>query len=358
VKRWWAIFAVFGLLFYFNAYVCDDAFITFRAVDNFVRGYGLRWNAADRVQVFTSPLFTVLFALPYSVIFDRSAIPNPSRAYWLAIALSFVLSMGIVVSLRRAIERTSTFIALFAVLMASQAFVTFTSSGLETPLCLLVVALFYGRWLRGDPREMRGYGWLLALAAATVLTRQDLVLLMAPATLQLVITGWRRYGRRLLVPVAAATAPLVAWHAFSLVYYGFLLPNSYYAKLGLDAPSSLVWSLGRHYFAACLRQDPVTVAVCGLALLVCVTDRRLLIAGAGILMHLLYICSIGGDFIGYRFLAPPFLVSALILAKWLDAVETRRPVGLWRIAVAAAAVYSLVVPYSPVRAIRDRTCRT
>ena len=30
-----------------NAWLCDDAFITFRTIDNFVHGYGLTWNVAE-----------------------------------------------------------------------------------------------------------------------------------------------------------------------------------------------------------------------------------------------------------------------------------------------------------------------
>jgi len=30
-----------------TAWVSDDAYMTFRTVDNFVQGHGLRWNVAD-----------------------------------------------------------------------------------------------------------------------------------------------------------------------------------------------------------------------------------------------------------------------------------------------------------------------
>jgi arabinofuranosyltransferase len=39
-----------------TAWMCDDAFITLRTVDNFVQGYGLVWNVGERVQVYTHPL--------------------------------------------------------------------------------------------------------------------------------------------------------------------------------------------------------------------------------------------------------------------------------------------------------------
>ena len=41
-----------------TAWLCDDAYISFRVVENAVSGHGLRWNVADRVQVFTHPLWS------------------------------------------------------------------------------------------------------------------------------------------------------------------------------------------------------------------------------------------------------------------------------------------------------------
>ncbi len=38
---------IFGVSMLKLAWVCDDAFITFRTIDNFVNEYGLRWNIAD-----------------------------------------------------------------------------------------------------------------------------------------------------------------------------------------------------------------------------------------------------------------------------------------------------------------------
>src|ERR1700722_8122665 len=47
-----------------GARVTADAYITFRVVDNVVHGYGLRWNTAERVQVYTHPLW-MLFHVPF-----------------------------------------------------------------------------------------------------------------------------------------------------------------------------------------------------------------------------------------------------------------------------------------------------
>ena len=49
-----------------TAWLCDDAYITFRTVDNFIDGYGLRWNVAERVQTFTHPLWLFVLSAAYA----------------------------------------------------------------------------------------------------------------------------------------------------------------------------------------------------------------------------------------------------------------------------------------------------
>jgi hypothetical protein len=44
------LLAAFAALVVRNAWLSDDAYITFRTVDNFIHGYGLTWNVAERVQ--------------------------------------------------------------------------------------------------------------------------------------------------------------------------------------------------------------------------------------------------------------------------------------------------------------------
>jgi arabinofuranosyltransferase len=353
VKKWLAVLGAFALLYYFNAYVCDDAFITFRSVDNFVRGFGLRWNVAERVQVFTSPLFTLVFTAAYAIVYDPDGTPNPDRAYWLAQGLSFGMSAWALLHLARSPRARPGFWALFAILMSSQAFVTFTSSGLETPLAYLIVVVFLDRWLRSDPADGRGYAISFFLAGLAILTRLDLVLLILPVVGHLVVSGWKRLGLWIARPLLLGFAPVAAWHVFSLCYYGFLLPNSYYAKVGLDAPRSLLWWQGQYYLTRNLFQDPITLAVCAAAVAVCWASRRTVWAVLGVLLYITYVASIGGDFLGYRFLAPPFLISAMVLVHGLNAWRPHLPRMGWRVLTAAMVVYSIAVPASPLRAIQS-----
>ena len=70
------------------AWVSDDAFITFRTIDNALQGYGLRWNVTERVQSYTHPLW-LLILLPIV-----AATGNP---YISALAVSLGLTLVTVV---------------------------------------------------------------------------------------------------------------------------------------------------------------------------------------------------------------------------------------------------------------------
>ena len=76
---------VFVYVFLINAWVVDDAYITFRTVDNFLHGYGLRWNVDERVQVYTHPLWMLVMVVGSFITSD---------VFFTSIALSFFCSLG------------------------------------------------------------------------------------------------------------------------------------------------------------------------------------------------------------------------------------------------------------------------
>jgi arabinofuranosyltransferase len=41
------LFSVYAVILLRSAYVNEDAYITMRTVDNFINGYGLRWNVVE-----------------------------------------------------------------------------------------------------------------------------------------------------------------------------------------------------------------------------------------------------------------------------------------------------------------------
>ena len=118
---------LFGYCLVRTAWLSDDAYITFRTVENFVSGYGPTWNIDERVQTYTHPLWMFLLSGLRLV---------SGEIYYTSLATSMALSMAAVCLLAAlAIARTREQALLcVSICTFSKAFVDFSSSGLENPL--------------------------------------------------------------------------------------------------------------------------------------------------------------------------------------------------------------------------------
>jgi arabinofuranosyltransferase len=169
-----------------------------------------------------------------------------------------------------------------------------------------------------------------------------------------------------------AAAPVLIWTAFSLLYYGFPFPNTAYAKLGTGIAEHALWRQGLHYFGNMLSSntfaasqlgshiklqplgralsDPLTLAVSVSALLLAPWVRRWGWAWAlGVALYLVYVASIGGDFMAGRFFTAPMLAGAIALARArLPLSRTARllTLGLLTLAVPALAWPNIRVAFS------------
>ncbi len=306
---------VFGWVLLRTAWLCDDAFISFRVVENAVSGHGLRWNIVDRVQVFTHPLWMLLH-IPFRAL--------SGEVYYTSLALSGAASLGTVwLLLGRAATTIRTSVLASALVVSSKAFVDYSTSGLENPLTHLLVLLFFVAGLaQDDPRRaLRNQG---LLAGLLVVNRLDALLLVLPS---LAVSVWRsgpRRGWRALVPGAAVGA---AWFVFATFYYGSPFPNTALAKLGAGTGLGEMLGLGLRYLAASAREDPVTLLTILVALVVSVRRRHHTPVAAGVLLYLLYVLWIGGDFMNGRFLSAPFALSVAMLVREAPGVRGARAIA-------------------------------
>lgn len=308
--------ALYVLALLRTAWISDDAFITMRALDNLIQGYGLVSDPPDRVLGFTNPLWAFVLLLPLALNVDP---------YWAAMGAALTVSCAtllFVVKRAAAAPWTGALAAFW--LATSAAYVDFSSSGLENPLAHLLLAVFFSALLAGKLDVRRPLPWLLAGLIA--LNRLDHALLVAPALASLLV-GARSASAspadpplRTFARVARAAAlgalPIASWFGFALVYYGFPFPNTAYAKLNTRVPASALAQHGLTYFADGLQRDPLTVCVIALALVGLVRERslRALAIAAGLVLYLGYIVRIGGDFMAGRFFTAPFLVAVVWLA--------------------------------------------
>jgi arabinofuranosyltransferase len=324
---------VFGIVLVRTAWLCDDAYITFRTVDNFINGYGLTWNVAERVQAYTHPLWMFLLSAIY--FFTR-------EIYYSSTFPSLVLSLAAagLVALRLASSKTAALLAL-SVFFCSRAFVDYSTSGLENPLTHLILALFLLLYVRPEPLDYRKLFLLSFIAALGMLNRMDVFLLFLPPLTCLL---WQLRGAKGLAAMGLGFLPFLLWEGFSLFYYGFLFPNTAYAKLNTGIPANELLVQGFSYLQDSLQQDPVTLPVIAAGALtpLLLKQWKLMPLSIGMLLYVLYVVKIGGDFMSGRFLAAPLLVGVAILSRIC-----------WRpkfVIPAVAAVWTLgfFSPYPPL----------
>lgn len=201
------------------AWMCDDAFITLRVVRNAVEGYGLRWNLDERVQVYTHPLW-MLLEIPFYVMTGK----NPHLT---SLLLSLCTGATAIWLLLRSAPACLTSKLLFVILPLAATKLThdFISSGLETPLQWLLLAVFFTHYLRNPDTPYRLY----FIAALCLLTRMDMIVILLPALISITLKHVRK--KAFIKKSVIAVSPYIAWLLFSLLYYGFIFPNTKYAKL-------------------------------------------------------------------------------------------------------------------------------
>lgn len=331
------LFCTFALTIIYTAWFCDDAFITFRTIDNYMNGFGLRWNIAERVQTYTHPLWMLGILAAASLSGD---------ILYTVAGISICVSLLAVGAAIQAMPRPSQKMLFIVLCVSSNAFIDFSTSGLENPMTHLLLGLFFCFYL--GTTKSKNIFFASVLCSLSMLNRIDTGLILLPALLYM---AWQVTPRsKSLSALVSGFAPLIAWELFSLFYYGFLFPNTAYAKLNTGMPSSELWRQGATYLLHSLKGDPATIIVILSGVIAgCIQPcRRTFFAILGVCLYLIYVISIGGCHMAGRFLSAPFYVSALILTFRLTSNKTA-------IAAAALAVLcasgSLLSDYSSARII-------
>jgi arabinofuranosyltransferase len=330
----------FTYLFLANAWLGDDAYITFRVVWNVLHGYGPVFNPGERVQAFTHPLWMLVVSAAHAVT---------REFFFTALAVSYAFGLASLIVLARRADSLAGAVAACLWLLSSKAFVDYTSSGLEYPLSYFLLVCFYSRFYcrrnaAPDVKDLRAFGVLAGLA---FVNRIDSLLLYVAPMLWLAAHA-RRSRSQLGALLAGFTVPVAAWLLFATVYYGFPLPNTYYAKVATGIPAGLLHRQGLAYLLNSFSHDPLTLGTIGLAVVLAVTGSPAARAAtASALLYVLYTISVGGDFMSGRFFAMPFLVAVITL------LATVRDSRHLRAAAAVLVIYNVVVPLAPVKTTGD-----
>ncbi|MEK9685478.1 MAG: hypothetical protein VW226_13085 [Rhodospirillaceae bacterium] len=274
-----------------NSWFADDALIAFRTIDNFVNRNGLRFNLGERVAVFTNPAWVFILSLGYWI---------SGQLFLATTALSLLITLTFVAFLLKISVSHQNRVVVFLMLL-SPTMLFYASSGMENPLShLLIVGFLYCFYNLRDSRQCKTIVISL-LASLIYLARPDAILITAPFLLMQLVDNLNAVRRGKFGSImalrcyAVGFSPIIAWTLFAIAYFGFPFPNSFYAKAYAHIPSSINWNWGTDYF---LQADLGFFVVSGVLLASILFGRQLKLMplAIGIVIHVYYIVSVGGDY--------------------------------------------------------------
>ena len=319
---------------FLSAWLSDDALITVRSVLNLISGYGPSFNLDERVQSFTHPLWFLLISLVTLV--TRNAITSLQ-----ILSIGFSFAVLVIYAFKIAKTRFSLYFGL-AILMCSKAYVDFSSSGLENPLShlLLLLIILWGARVR----ENISYQSLLIfflLCSLLCINRIDLFLIILPF---IMFTVWyyRRNKKLIIFCALFGVIPLAVWTTYAIFYFGFPFPNTAYAKLG-NIPFGGRLALieqGLRYFQVSFLWDPITLSTIAICIPLGLKGAHWRKAiSIGIVLYLIYIILIAGDFMAGRFFTAPLLLAVVILGSSQISIFSKKILGALFFSLAILGIY-------------------
>lgn len=199
----------------------DDAYASLRYASNIVQGFGFVFNPGERVLGTTSPLFAVILAAV-------SKIVGVTHLEAIDLTIGVVASLGMLYYSERfltlvgiAAEVKWTYVSVLAFLPS---FLANSSSGMETPLVLLLMSL--SLYLAIQDR-------LMAVAVVGVLlflSRIDTGIWLLALGVHILLERRGRPMRDLALPLATFLGGVVGWLAYTKFYFGSIVPESVVGK--------------------------------------------------------------------------------------------------------------------------------
>jgi arabinofuranosyltransferase len=350
------------LLAWSRRWMSDDGFINLRVVEQLLAGNGPVFNAGERVEIATSPLWVALLAM-------ADAVTPWVPLAWIAVVLGITATaLGVLAAqlgalrLRGHDPLAGPAVPLGAlVVLALPPFWDFASSGLETGLSIA--------WLGGCWLLLAGEGSSRHWATPVVcglgpLVRPDLAIFSVAFLAAVLLVLRPRPVRSRLAALGIAAVLPALWQFFRMGYYGALVPNTAFAK----EASLARWDQGWRYLSDFTTPYALAIPLVVLLVLAVVPGTvRFLRLGersriwiflapvVAAIVHWLYVVRVGGDFMHARLLLPGLFAFVLpVAAVPLPALTSgRRAAAAVPSALAAiVAVWALVVAMT-VRASYD-----
>ncbi|WCL48638.1 hypothetical protein [Leptospira sp. GIMC2001] len=284
------------------AWLCDDSYISFVYARNLWLGNGLVFNPNDLVEGYSNFIWTILLSLSF---------PIGIRIEDLAICLGILFYLGTLFLLPN-----MYLVLTYSIFYHGSVFAT---SGLETSLFTFTILLGYHFY------KNKNWNQFIITYSLLILIRPEGFFFLASAILLSALSYTNTYGtytsatldykekiahiRKYIVSNYGMSilfvVTFIAIYLCKAIYYGDMLPNTYYAKAG----EGQYFRQGFEYFRLFFKEYPMM----SVFLLFGIVFSRSHFSWI-VIFYLAYILYVGGDFMFARFIVP--IVPVAIVLVW------------------------------------------
>ena len=211
-------------------YLLDDAMISMKYAKNIAQGAGPVWNAGgERVEGFTNPLWTGVMVIPHLLKLN----PNNASLFmqYLALILLALNAYFVFLAGLRIFNNQGIYAAGAALLTAFYFPLNrWGLMGMEVSLIILLmtIAVYYAA-MALDEGRFTAVPYVMGIIL--IYTRIDAVLFLAVITAYMGLSRGQDRKKHIIYGAVSLAAALIPQTVFRLIYYGDVLPNTYYLKM-------------------------------------------------------------------------------------------------------------------------------
>jgi arabinofuranosyltransferase len=291
-------------------FTVDDAYISMRYARHLYEGKGLVYNIGEYVEGYSNFLWVIILAFGGSLGFNLPFIAN---------VLGILFSLLTLVVVFKLMERINDGVSLWSILpviflSTNWDFTGWATGGLETALFTLLLFVTIYRFYEEVIARTSSYQLSAIICGLLCLTRPEGYLFSGLYFLTFGFVevkkrnDWLKRVTAWLAIVAIIVVPHIIW---KIIYYGDILPNSFYIKVNKPA----YFERGIRYAGFYLIQSHAYLWI--LPIIIGIKKRLFCIYFMFIysLIYVLYILWVGGDWMALRFFAPiiPVLIFMMVV---------------------------------------------
>jgi len=286
------LFLVYALFYsYINHFeLLDDAYISMKYAANAARGYGLVYNKNEKpVEGYSNFLLTVLYIPFYLLKIDLEKVGLIQGIIFGVFTLILTYKIGKTLGFK-------TYSLFPCILLAvDTGFVLWAVGGLETLMFTFFATYSLFLFIQKE------YFFSGLLCGITALTRADGFLI----PLGILVFGKKKKEivKKFLFCFLLIFLSYYLWRFF---YYGYPFPNTYYCKVGHSFENFIngVYFVFGSFGFISVRFISYLLFLFSICLILHTKKKELYLPGLFIILFIIYVCYIGGDWRRDRFLVP------------------------------------------------------